>query len=177
MIDFGSYLPIINSTLITIGVAFVAYNQFKSNQNTLSVSTAQILRDNINAKNVEIAQMKVDHDTSLALLKSDSEKSLAILTAQVATLTTQVESLKQANAVLQTTVSGRDILATIVEVLKPIPALFAPGGFIEEVRNNQAKTLSDLAEIKEVIISNSSATRRDQTHHQKNRVRTPDSQS
>lgn len=143
MLSVSSVTSLVQAVAVVGGAVVIAVNSVRNNQSSLSNNTIMLLRQNNDAKDAEIASMKAQHDKEIALMQND-----------IKALTQRVESLQQANMVLQNTVTGKETLTAIVEIMKPLPTLFGPGGTIEEFRQNQQKCLKDLSEIRKALEEN-----------------------
>ena len=102
----------------------------------------------LNIRNIEITDLK----SKLVEQQKNHDAEIVALQTQITALQLQVKTLLEKNDILAQTVTGRDILGIIAKEMEPIPGLFLPGGFIENVRANQEKTLKELAEIKQAML-------------------------
>lgn len=128
-----------NVILVLVAVA-AGYDRYKSGASTAATNTISLLKEQNAAKDVKIAEMKAAHDTAMAAMQAD-----------INALKAQLEHMKEQNIVLTNTVTGKETLLEITKILKPIPGLFATGGFIEQVKINQDKVLKDLSEIRRAL--------------------------
>ncbi len=138
---------VVTQVVVIISGMVIAFNAIRGGASSTARETLQIHKDALAAKEIEVAKMKAQHDTEIAQLRAD-----------LATLTAQIDHLKEANMILANTVTGKETLQRIVEVLAPIPGLFAVDGFIAQVQVNQQKTLKDLSEIKKALVDSPSLT-------------------
>lgn len=131
---------LITSTILAVVAIVLGYDRYRTGNAASARETISLLKEALTAKDLKIAEMKTEHDTAIAGLQSD-----------INSLRAQLDHLKEANSVLTNTVTGKENLLAITEILKPIPELFSPGGFIDEVKINQQWVRKELEEIKAAL--------------------------
>lgn len=142
---------LLTNIILIVGLVAVGYDRYKSGTSTTAKETISILKDQNQALKEKLVMQKAEHDTAIAEMKATQATSDAKFLAELNTLKAQLDHMKETNTILTNTVTGKETLIAITEVLKPIPALFAPGGILETFQVNQQKMFKELAEIKKAL--------------------------
>ncbi len=116
--------------------------------------TAEVFKGLNDALEKKLNQKEEDHKAEIDRINATHKTQLDGMQQQINALMTQVKTLEQANQVYQNTVTGKETLAKIIEVLTPVPALFAPGGILETFKTNDEKIIATQESDKVEILRN-----------------------
>lgn len=136
-----------------VAVAAIAYLYTLVRKGGVEASddSNDILRKLNDDLKLEMKEMQRRHDRELTELRTTHEKQSTAMQTQINALEVQIQSLKEANQVLQNTVTGKEILEKIQETLAPVPGLFAPDGVLAEFAKKDIEILDELKYIREAV--------------------------